>query len=373
MEHKMEHKIDILEEELDFLDKILDMLENKNATLENIPESKTEIEPEVIERMEEMIDILEIEERFENEEALQKEFKNCMRTGKPLPKIRSDIINKGFDEPSSIFEQTQFIHDESFGVSRWRDIFVFHISLLYDLYTSAIGIVLIVSVPQECGGNTCALFEDIFNGLTIYDATFFINIVSFFSFLCFYGFEYIRERDIKKYLKTSVEEEAISFQKYVLHKDHPFVKRIESSYEYFKRDPLLADKKYDFSDITDTIRSMVFRYNKIYLKWGLLTTLIVFLNTVFSIGVLLAYQNNQKMYLGLVTNVLIIFPKMYDIFNNAANTRRGHVFSAFQRERAYYKLLNGKTYCEIMKRISEMRNEYINKRTDNYLIKKYGN
>ena len=77
------------------------------------------------------------------------------------------------------------------------------ISFGLEFYRVLMGCMLMVFVPQKCGGEICGFGENILNGNRLVDAGFFINLITCLVFCGFYFVEVKRENKLINYLEVN--------------------------------------------------------------------------------------------------------------------------------------------------------------------------
>jgi len=226
--------------------------------------------------------------------------------------VKSSVMDiVGFDK----YKKIKFILD-AYG-------FVF--SIMYEMYRTGVSVFLIIFVQQNCGTETCGLFENIFTGNKFNDAVFIISIITFVIYIALNAVETGRESILKNCFtitKTSPGiigisdcqlnevdelEQLIKTQNVLMQED-----RIEKDINY----GVIIGKKHPIynNNFTNHIKKLLERQYKLYRLFGTLFFGLYFINLLLSsTTILINNSNNQKTYFGLVTNTVIFLPKLYDI------------------------------------------------------------
>lgn len=234
-----------------------------------------------------MIEKIEDKEEAKNESiAIHKKY---------LEPLDDFLIRNSSNDKGTILEKSLFLLENS------RFIFV----MFYQFYITVIGNFLILFVEQQCGNNTCGIFENIFVGKQLYDVTFIIGLLSFMTFTVFHIYESSREAFFKKYFEVRERETQH-------HRDTIFelYGDLVDSFDQQEDDRNIVNDQV----LRFCFRNTVFRFNTRLKKAGYASYVIYFVNILLNLVTILLNNNNQKTYIGIVTNLIIFIPKLYEIY-----------------------------------------------------------
>jgi hypothetical protein len=250
------------------------------------------------------------------------------------------------------------------------------IYILFEFYKGTIGIYLIVFVPQQClnTASDCGLFDNT-SANPHYTTAFSINIITSFFFLLLHLLELWREYKITSYLRINKT-------------DKSGILGIHASPDSEK---LIDDQLHDFCDedlpekcpiynnfITNKLIVMLVYYNTIY-KYAIVACIMIFtINAIYSSSVIIAYNTkNQSSYIGIITNISVYLPKLYDISSLVALDKMEfskNTYSSYKKIFAQYNNYNDDARKLIKIELDRQREFYVenrNRHMEQRIFKKY--
>jgi hypothetical protein len=252
------------------------------------------------------------------------------------------------------------------------------IYILFEFYKGTVGIYLTIFVPQRClhGNSTseCGLFDNV-TANPHYTAAFSMNIVTAAFFVALYLLELWREYKITTYLLINKSDKSGILG---IHASPDGEKLMDDQLRNFRDDDLPTQCPIYNNFITNRIILVLAFYNTLY-KYAVLICLTMFtINTILSSSVIITYNTkNQSSYIGLITNVSVYLPKLYDIcslivldkFEYSKNT-----YSSYKKIFAQYNNYNHATGALIKIELDKQREFYVadrNAHMREYLHNKY--
>ena len=180
------------------------------------------------------------------------------------------------------------------------------LTLCLEIYRVLMGALLVFVVPQKCNDEACTLQErfDFKDGYS--QTTIAFNFITFATFLMLYFVEVKRENKLIKYLEVN---------------------------RFKPRDNESVGKALNFLD--EKRKQTLLTYDKIYKYSGYISIIIYILNTGLSIGVVAQRILNSTTYTVLLTNVLFMGSKVYDVYNTV-NTKRNIFYSAYLKKKVQF-------------------------------------
>ena len=184
------------------------------------------------------------------------------------------------------------------------------ISFILELYRVLMGTMLIMFVPQKCGGEMCGLTDNMFKSTDIYSANAGINIATLIAFVYLYVVEVRRENTLITYLDINKE----------------FASDNDAVGEALL---LLPNNK----------RRMVLNLDHKYQLASYIALFFFLANTIFS-GYSVYYNYlDSKTTSVFITNVLFLAGKLIQT-NALANTEENVFYSAYLTDRIQYNYVD---------------------------------
>jgi hypothetical protein len=181
-----------------------------------------------------------------------------------------------------------------------------YMALVFEMYRVLMGSFLVVFVPQDCNGQICTLFENVSAGNSLYDITFYLNIVTFFSFICMYYAEVKRENKLIAYLHVSPD----------LPTDNENVAEVLDK---------LCDKK----------RGKILSFDKLHQRLSYIAMSCFSVNTGFSALIMKQNYLDNKTLTVFMTNVLFMALKLKDVYM-IARTEKNIFYSSYLTEKVQF-------------------------------------
>lgn len=177
---------------------------------------------------------------------------------------------------------------------------------LVELYRALASSLLIIFVPQDCGGNTCTFNDNLYTNDTIIITGTAINGVTFLALFLLYIFELNRELKMVKYLDVN---------------------------------PSLSLTNEDVGQTLTALDNK--KINKIYFidgiyeKLGIVCVILFICNTVLSGYIINGRQLNDQTYSTFVTNISFMLNKIYNIYV-ISTTEKNIFYSAYLTKRVQF-------------------------------------
>ena len=171
-------------------------------------------------------------------------------------------------------------------------------SVTVELYRVLVSTLLILFIPQDCGGGQmCSLLENMASDDQVYSTGITFNFITLGVFLIFYAIEISREKKLIKYLEVN---------------------------------PQIPSDNESLTLIFDIIpleyKNKIYRIDNYYQKITYVCVLLFIVNTIISGMVIYHYSLGNQTTTTFITNVLFMTTKVYDSYS-IANTAymRNHV------------------------------------------------
>jgi hypothetical protein len=284
--------------------------------------------------------VFDMIEKIEDKEEAEKESIAIHK--KYLEPLDDFLIRNSSNDKGTILEKSLFLLDSS------RFIF----AMVYQFYITVIGNFLILFVEQQCGNNTCGIFENIFIGKQLYDATFIIGLLSFMTFTVFHIHESSREAFLKKHFEIRERETQH-------HRDTIF-KLYGDFFEFIDLNEKYKPNLVDSHILNFNFSYTVYKFNYRLIKTGYACFGIYFVNVLLNLVTLLINNNNQKTYIGILTNLFIFFPKLYEIYI-FINIDESSTVSPYITTYAKYEYYNREFLFELERKILRECQYYLSK------------
>lgn len=195
------------------------------------------------------------------------------------------------------------------------------ISVSLELYRVLVSSLLLLFIPQSCGGNICELTDNMNNPDKHYQIGFIINWITMSILFIMYATEIRREEKLIKLLEVNNK---------ISTDDHSVGRRLDMFPEYKKQQLFQVDKHYQY---VSYIASVVFIVNTIY-SWQMIYSR--------SLG-------NQTL-MNFVTNILFMVSKMTNVIG-IINTDKNVFFSAYLNTKVQFNDIDPRE-VEKIKRLS---------------------
>jgi hypothetical protein len=178
---------------------------------------------------------------------------------------------------------------------------------LYRMLTSSL---LILFVPQNCGGELCTLTENLVWDNDLYNTGIFFNFLTLFTFTILYYIEIKRENRLIKYLDVNLN----------LPMSNEAVKTTLENISINKKNKILSiDKQYQIIS---------------YISIG-----IFILNSLISGIVVFEYYLGSQTTTTLITSLLFMLSKLFNIYS-ISNTEQNIFYSAYMTTRIQFNDLD---------------------------------
>lgn len=179
-------------------------------------------------------------------------------------------------------------------------------TLAVELYRVLVSSFLILFVPQKCGDHVCSYSENLVLENELYSAGIVLNFITMIWFLALYYIEIKRENKLITYLDVN------------------------------KNMPTDNDSVGECLDKLDDVRkNAIWKLDKMYQR-GAYSAMIVFAgNSIVSGIVIYNYYLDNQTTTTLVTNILFMVTKLYDIYVTV-HTDRNIFYSAYLRSKVQF-------------------------------------
>jgi cytochrome b subunit of formate dehydrogenase len=199
------------------------------------------------------------------------------------------------------------------------------ISVALELYRVLVSSLLILFVPQDCGGgNLCTMTENMNSDSNLYTTGLFFNFATLFVFIAMYYFEVKRENKLITYLDVN---------KTIATDNESVGKELEH---------LPVEK-----------RSNILLFDKYYQKMAYGAMGIFVINSVISGVVVYNYSLGNQTTTTIITNILFMVSKLGDVYVTV-NTEQNIFYSAYLKGKIQYngvdpdKFKNLKNHVEMV-------------------------
>lgn len=193
------------------------------------------------------------------------------------------------------------------------------ITVSAEIYRALIASFLILFVPQSCGDHVCSFSENAQTGTDpLYNAGFYINIITFAAFMGLYVTELRRESKLIAYLDVNPQKPC----------DNMSVSAVLERLPAYQRDS-------------------IHYYDSVYIRAGYTTIVCFAVNTVLSGLVVYKYYLDDKTTTTFITSVLFVLLKLQQVYATV-NTEKNVYYSAYITNKIQYNDLDAnKTNKEI--------------------------
>jgi len=180
-------------------------------------------------------------------------------------------------------------------------------SVSIELYRVLVSTLLILFIPQDCGGGQmCTLLQNMVSTDDVYSTGITVNFITLGIFLIFYAIEISREKKLIKYLEVN---------------------------------PQIASDNESLTLIFDIIpmeyKNKIYRLDYYYQKITYVCVLLFIVNTIISGIVIYHYSLGNQTTTTFITNVLFMATKVYDSYS-IANTDTSIFYSAYMRNHVQF-------------------------------------
>ena len=181
------------------------------------------------------------------------------------------------------------------------------ISVALELYRVLVSSLLILFVPQDCGGgNLCTMTENMNSDSNLYTTGLFFNFATLFVFIAMYYFEVKRENKLITYLDVN---------KTIATDNESVGKELEH---------LPVEK-----------RSNILLFDKYYQKTAYGAMGIFVINSIISGVVVYNYSLGNQTTTTIITNILFMVSKLGDVYVTV-NTEQNIFYSAYLKGKIQY-------------------------------------
>jgi hypothetical protein len=193
------------------------------------------------------------------------------------------------------------------------------ITVSAEIYRALIASFLILFVPQSCGDHVCSFSENAQTGTDpLYNAGFYMNIITFAAFMGLYVTELRRESKLISYLDVNPQKPC----------DNLSVSAVLEGLPAYQRDA-------------------IHYYDSVYIRAGYTTIVCFAINTVLSGLVVYKYYLDDKTTTTFITSVLFVLLKLQQVYATV-NTEKNVYYSAYITNKIQYNDLDAnKTNKEI--------------------------
>jgi hypothetical protein len=215
---------------------------------------------------------------------------------------------------------------------------VLYTNIAFELYRATVGTFLIVFIQQRCGDHQCSPFENVAKRDPFFVFTMTWSCLTYMLFAFLYYNEITREYKLVRYFAQNKEDRRGIYG--INHSSEYHAGVFGLSYHTNvngKPNNPIAN-----CSLAKEIKQDIYRTNLWYYCTALYTCLFFMFNVLFSavaVGLNTAGENTA---IGFITNVVIIIPKFYGIFDNFFTCTKyyGHgvlsIYSGFKREFVQY-------------------------------------
>uniref|UniRef100_A0A6C0I0J8 Uncharacterized protein n=1 Tax=viral metagenome TaxID=1070528 RepID=A0A6C0I0J8_9ZZZZ len=175
-----------------------------------------------------------------------------------------------------------------------------------ELYRVLVSSLLIIFIPQNCGGKLCTMKENLESKDYTYNVGLIFNFTTLGSFILLYAFEISRENKLIKYLEVN-----------------PRNPRDNESLEVV------------FNKIPAKYHDKIYRVDSYYQKISYICVLLFIVNVVLSGIVVYQYSLGNQTTTNYITNILFMATKVYDTYY-VANTDKSIFYSAYMRDHVQF-------------------------------------
>jgi cytochrome b subunit of formate dehydrogenase len=180
------------------------------------------------------------------------------------------------------------------------------ISVALELYRLLVSSLLILFVPQDCGGHLCTLSENMETNSQIYTTGLFFNFATMFVFLLMYGIEVKRENRLITYLDVNKSNAC----------DNDSVGKVLQKLPSQKRNNILTLDIY-------------------YQKVAYVAMCSFVINSIISGIVVYQYSLGNQTTTTIITNILFMVSKLSDVYLTV-NTEKNIFYSAYLKGKIQY-------------------------------------
>jgi hypothetical protein len=181
------------------------------------------------------------------------------------------------------------------------------VSVTIELYRVLVSTLLILFIPQDCGGGQmCSLLENMASSDNVYTTGISFNFITFGVFLILYAIEISREKKLIKYLEVNPQ----------IPSDNESLTLI-------------------FDIIPIEYKNKIYRLDYYYQKTTYVCVLLFIVNTIISGIVIYHYSLGNQTTTTFITNVLFMATKVYDSYS-IANTEKSIFYSAYMRNHVQF-------------------------------------
>jgi cytochrome b subunit of formate dehydrogenase len=198
------------------------------------------------------------------------------------------------------------------------------ISVALELYRVLASSLLILFVPQDCGGHLCTLSENMETTSDIYTTGLFFNFATMFVFLVMYSLEVKRENRLITYLDVNKSVAA----------DNESVGKVLEKLPKEKRNNII---------LLDTY----------YQKAAYVAMCSFIINSIISGIVVYEYSLGNQTTTTIITNILFMVSKLSDVYITV-NTEKNIFYSAYLKGKIQYNDVDpDKILVDVLEKVEE--------------------
>jgi hypothetical protein len=242
--------------------------------------------------------------------------------------INKDRINEEFYKPQKIFINYRRSQNKKKSCcGNFFNIMMIIVAILTEIYRIIASVFLVVFAPKDCSMQICTYeslyLDNLYNMVSVS-----IGLVTFIIFSVVYVIEIIREHYLRSNLIYN-EKDMIGIPGIHLiqkegtdYLERPVKEPKEFTFDflYFWTKPKLKtslniDELIMYkNDVVTKIKSKLAFYNILIQKTSYYIIFIYIINIIFAIIATKYYNNIQQAYVVILTNIILICPKLYNLY-----------------------------------------------------------
>lgn len=242
--------------------------------------------------------------------------------------LHKERINEEFYKPQKIFIENRRNQNKNkswFGTF-WNIIMII-VSVLTEIYRIFASVFLIVFAPKDCSTQICT-YEELYLNNLYNTVSISIGCVTFIIFCVVYFIEIIRESYLRSNLIYNEKDmTGIPGIHLVQHKGTDYLERpvkepknFRFNFLFFCTKPKLKveytiDELIMYNNkVVHKIKNKLAFYNTLIQKTSYFIIFIYIINIIFAIIATRYYNNIQQAYVVILTNIILICPKLYNSY-----------------------------------------------------------
>jgi len=216
---------------------------------------------------------------------------------------------------------------------------VLYTNIAFELYRATVGTFLIVFIQQRCGDHPCSPFENVANRDPFFVFTMTWSCMTYMMFAFLYYNEITREYKLLRYFTQNKEDRRGIYG--INHSSEYYNNHGGQSLYHTNINGMMNNPVTNCA-LAKEIKRDIYRTNLWYYCTALYTCLFFMFNVLFSavaVGLNTAGENTA---IGFITNVVIIIPKFYGIFDNFVTCTKYYgqgvlsIYSGYKTEYVQY-------------------------------------